>query len=116
MPAVTWAYPAQPAGQRQTVPAAPIIPAGAARNYRYGLTGDSPPWKPISVFDDGRRVYVVFPRGIVQGEMPPIFFTGSDGETQLVTNPIHPTTLDMNRLFATTQLSLVHWTTPKEAQ
>src|SRR3546814_6231291 len=59
MPSVAWAYPAQPASQRQTVPAAPIIPAGAARNYRYGLTGDSPPWKPISVFDDGRRVYVV---------------------------------------------------------
>ena len=66
MPSVAWAYPAQPADQRQTVPAAPIIPAEAARNYRYGLTGDSPPWKPISVFDDGRRIYVVFPRGIEQ--------------------------------------------------
>src|SRR3546814_5665445 len=29
MPSVAWAYPAQPASQRQTVPAAPIIPAGA---------------------------------------------------------------------------------------
>src|SRR5690606_16163174 len=34
MPAVAWAYPAPPAGQRQTAPAAPIIPAEAARNYR----------------------------------------------------------------------------------
>src|SRR5690606_2023279 len=40
MPAVAWAYPAPPAGQRQTVPAAPVIPAEAARKYRYGLTGD----------------------------------------------------------------------------
>ena len=90
MPSVAWAYPAQPAGQRQTVPAAPIISAEAARNYRYGLTGDSPPWKPISVFDDGRRVYVVFPRGIVQGEMPPIFVIGSDGDTDDVTDVATP--------------------------
>ena len=86
MPAVAWAYPAPPAGQRQTVPAAPVIATAAARNYRYALRvqGDSRPWRPVSVFDDGRRVYVVFPAGIVQGEMPPIFVLGSDGEPQIV--------------------------------
>jgi len=44
MPAVAWAYPRQPGAQR--VPAVPIIPDAAARNYRYGLTGDAPPWRP----------------------------------------------------------------------
>ncbi|HCE6854151.1 P-type conjugative transfer protein TrbG [Pseudomonas aeruginosa] len=106
MPSVAWAYPAQPAGQRQTVPAAPIIPAEAARNYRYGLTGDNPPWKPISVFDDGRRIYVVFPRGIVQGEMPPIFVIGSDGETQIVNSRIHQNILIVDRLFGAAELRL----------
>ncbi|RRD23673.1 P-type conjugative transfer protein TrbG [Brucellaceae bacterium VT-16-1752] len=106
MPAVAWAYPAPPAGQRQTVPAAPIIPAEAARNYRYGLTGDNPPWKPISVFDDGRRIYVVFPRGIVQGEMPPIFVIGSDGETQIVNSRIHQNILIVDRLFGAAELRL----------
>ena len=106
MPSVAWAYPAQPAGQRQTVPAAPIIPAEAARNYRYGLTGDNPPWKPISVFDDGRRVYVVFPRGIVQGEMPPIFVIGSDGETQIVNSRIHQNILIVDRIFGAAELRL----------
>ncbi len=43
MPAVAWAYPAPPAGQRQSVPATTVIPAASARNYRYGLTGDTPP-------------------------------------------------------------------------
>lgn len=42
MPAIAWAYPTPPASQRVTAPAAPIIPAEAARNYRYGLTGDNP--------------------------------------------------------------------------
>ena len=106
MPAVAWAYPAPPAGQRRSVPAAPVIPAEGARNYRYGLTGDSPPWRPISVFDDGRRVYVVFPRGIVQGEMPPIFVLGSDGEPQIVNSRIHQNILIVDRLFGAAELRL----------
>lgn len=106
MPSVAWSYPAPPASRRQTVPAAPIIPAEAARNYRYGLTGDSPPWRPISVFDDGRRVYVVFPRGIVQGEMPPIFVLGSDGEPQIVNSRIHQNVLIVDRLFGAAELRL----------
>ena len=106
MPSVAWAYPTQPSGQRQTVAAAPIIPAEAARNYRYGLTGDNPPWRPISVFDDGRRVYVVFPRGIVQGEMPPIFVIGSEGETQIVNSRIHQNILIVDRLFGAAELRL----------
>ena len=71
MPAVAWAYPQPPATQRAT-PATPSRPAISARHYRYGLQGDSPPWRPVSVFDDGRRVYIDFPAGIVQGEMPPL--------------------------------------------
>jgi type IV secretion system protein VirB9 len=106
MPAVAWTYPAPLGGQRQTVPGAPIIPAEAARNYRYGLTGDSPPWKPISVFDDGRRIYVVFPRGIVQGEMPPIFVLDSDGEPQIVNSRIHQNILIVDRIFGAAELRL----------
>ena len=108
MPAVAWAYPAPPPGQRQTVPAAPVIPAEAARNYRYGLQvqGDSPPWRPVSVFDDGRRVYVVFPAGIVQGEMPPIFVLGSDGEPQIVNSRVHQNVLIVDRLFGAAELRL----------
>src|SRR3546814_13253266 len=64
------------------------------------------PLKPISVFDDGRRVYVVFPRGIVQGEMPPIFVIGSDGETQIVNSRIHQNILIVDRLFGAAELRL----------
>lgn len=106
MPAVAWAYPQPPAGQRQSVPATPIIPVTSARNYRYGLTGDTPPWRPVSVYDDGRRVYVEFPRGIVQGEMPPIFVIGSDGEAQIVNSRIHQNILIVDRLFGAAELRL----------
>lgn len=106
MPAVAWAYPALPASQRGTVPTTPIIPAAAARHYRYGLTGDTPPWRPVAVYDDGRRVYVEFPRGIAQGEMPPIFVLGTDGEPQLVNSRIYQNILIVDRIFGAAELRL----------
>ncbi|MCG2842259.1 P-type conjugative transfer protein TrbG [Sandaracinobacter sp. RS1-74] len=106
MPAVAWAYPTPPASQRQTVPATPIIPAASARNYRYGLTGDNPPWKPVAIYDDGRRVYIEFPRGIAQGEMPPLFVIGADGEAQIVNSRIHQHILIVDRIFAAAELRL----------
>ena len=106
MPAVAWAYPVLPASQRGTVPTTPIIPAAAARHYRYGLTGDTPPWRPVAVYDDGRRVYVEFPRGIVQGEMPPIFVLGTHGEPQLVNSRIHQNILIVDRIFGAAELRL----------
>lgn len=106
MPAVAWAYPQPPASQRQAVPAAPLIPAIEARNYRYGLTGDNPPWRPDEIYDDGRRVYVVFPRGIAQGEMPPLFVIGPEGEAQIVNSRIHQNILIVDRLFGAAELRL----------
>ena len=106
MPAVSWAYPQPPASQRQNVPATPVIPAVSARNYRYGLTGDTPPWRPVSVYDDGRRVYVEFPRGIVQGEMPPLFVIGPGGEAQIVNSRTYQHILIVDRLFGAAELRL----------
>ncbi|APX23915.1 type IV secretion system protein VirB9 [Salipiger profundus] len=108
MPSVAWAYPAAPRGGRQAVATAPTIPAPSARNHRYGLQirGESPPWRPVSVFDDGRRVYVVFPAGIAQGEMPPLFVLGSDGEPEIVNSRIHRNVLIVDRLFGAAELRL----------
>ncbi|MFC5393992.1 P-type conjugative transfer protein TrbG [Bosea vestrisii] len=105
MPAVAWAYP-QSAGQRLAMPATPVIPAVAARNYRYGLTGDNPPWRPVAAYDDGRRVYVEFPRGIVQGEMPPLFVIGPEGEAQIANSRVHQHILIVDRLFGAAELRL----------
>lgn len=106
MPAVAWSYPERHATKDQTTPVRPSIPALSARRYRYGLTGDTPPWRPVSVFDDGRRVYIQFPRGIVQGEMPPLFVIGSDGEPQIVNSRIHNNILIVDRIFAAAELRL----------
>lgn len=106
MPAVTWAYPAEPARPRLPALQRPTIPAEADRNYRYGLQGDSPPWRPVAIFDDGRRVYVVFPTGIAQGEMPPLFVIGPDGQGQIVNTRVTGNVLIVDRLFGAAELRL----------
>ncbi|MEF9602879.1 P-type conjugative transfer protein TrbG [Paracoccus sp. PXZ] len=106
MPSVAWAYPQPRGGQGQAIPATPVIPAVATRNYRYGLSGGNPPWKPLSVYDDGRRVYVEFPAGIVQGEMPPIFVIGPEGEAQIANTRVYRHILIVDRLFGAAELRL----------
>lgn len=107
MPAVAWSYPQLPAGQRPSVPATPVIPSASARNYRYALTGTgNPPWKPVAVYDDGRHVYVEFPPGIVQGEMPPLFVIGPEGEAQIANSRIYRHILIVDRLFGAAELRL----------
>lgn len=106
MPAVAWNYPRSSSSQRPVVPATPRIPAVAARNYRYGLTGDTPPWRPVAVYDDGRRVYVEFPGGIVQGEMPPVFVLGPDGNPQIVNSRVYRNILIVDRIFGAAELRL----------
>lgn len=108
MASVAWSY---PPGRAQPSPPAiqqPAIPPASHRNYRYGLQveGNTPPWRPDSVFDDGRRVYVVFPRGIVQGEMPPLFVLEADGSAELVNTRVVRNVLIVDRLFAAAELRL----------
>src|SRR3546814_10732252 len=69
MPSVVWSYPERPTARAPIAPTTPAIPPTAHRNHRYALDGDRPAWRPVAVYDDGRRVYVEFPRGIVQGEI-----------------------------------------------
>lgn len=105
MPLVAWAYP-DTRTRVQPLPTTPAIPPEAQRRYRYVLQGDDPPWRPISVFDDARRVYVVFPQGIVQGDMPPLFVIGADGTAQLVNARVFRNVLIVDRLFAAAELRL----------
>ena len=106
MPSVAWSYPERPTTQRVAAPTTPIIPQPAQRNHRYALAGDRPAWRPVSVYDDGRRVYVEFPRGIVQGEMPPLFVIDANGGPELVNTRIHQNILIVDRLFAAAELRL----------
>lgn len=74
-------------------------------NFRYRITGDAP-WKPVRAFDDGEKVYLQFPSGIGQGQAPPLFVVGEDGEPALVNYRVRDNYYIVDRLFAVAELRL----------
>jgi type IV secretion system protein VirB9 len=114
MASVSWVYAQDQiiALRRQNAEAEAAIPVATgvdinALNFRYSIEGDDPPWRPLHAFDDGRKVYIEFPRGIAQGEMPPLFIIGRDGNTtELVNYRVRGNHMIVDRLFAAAELRL----------
>src|SRR3546814_5064637 len=74
--------------------------------FRYEITGDDPPWRPVRAFDDTYKVYIEFPRRIDQGEAPPLFVVGPDGGAELVNYRVRGNYYIVDRLFAAAELRL----------
>jgi type IV secretion system protein VirB9 len=113
MASVSWDYPKDRMlalqKQAQQAQAAAPIDSGLSLEqikFRYAITGDSPPWKPLRAFDDGQRVYIQFPGGIAQGELPPLFVIGPQGDGQLVSYRFRSPYYVVDRLFGAAELRL----------
>jgi len=77
-----------------------------ALNFRYRIEGDDPAWRPLRAFDDGRQVFIEFPAGIGQGEMPPLWVIGAAGGAELVNYRVQGNHMIVDRLFAAAELRL----------
>ena len=113
MASVSWTYPedALIALRRRNARSDTALPVGRTialedLNFRYRITGDRPPWRPRRAFDDGRQVFIEFPRGIGQGKMPPLFVIRPQGDGQLVNYRIRRNYMIVDRLFAAAELRL----------
>ncbi|ESX27563.1 MULTISPECIES: P-type conjugative transfer protein TrbG [unclassified Mesorhizobium] len=112
MASVSWQYPQDQLialrRQNQQAEAAQPVSTGidlARVNFRYQVTGDRAPWRPLRAFDDGKQVFIEFPRGIGQGEMPPLFVVGPEGDTsELVNYRVRGNYMIVDRLFAAAEL------------
>ena len=113
MASVSWTYPqdALIALQGRNAAATNLAPVAtgvdvSALNFRYRIEGDRVPWRPARAFDDGRQVFIEFPAGISQGEMPPLFVTGAAGDAELVNYRVQGRYMVVDRLFAAAELRL----------
>ena len=113
MASVSWDYPRDRmlALQRQAQAAqtaAPLDTGLTLENirFRYAISGSNPPWKPLRVFDDTEKVYIQFPAGIAQGELPPLFVIGAQGDGQLVNYRFRTPYYIVDRLFGAAELRL----------
>lgn len=113
MASVSWSYPAdQLVSLRRAAAradAAQPIAQGIALEqlrFRYAISGDAPSWRPLRAFDDGQRVYIQFPPGIAQGELPPVFVVGTAGDAELVNYRYRAPYYVVDRLFGAAELRL----------
>lgn len=113
MASVSWQYPEdqlialrrpnKEADARQPITSGVDI---ASLNFRYVIDGDDAPWKPLRAFDDGAKVYIEFPSGVAQGEMPPLFVVGPAGGPELVNYRVRGHHMIVDRVFAAAELRM----------
>ena len=113
MASVSWQYPEDALialrGQDAAADAAAPIDAGVdvtRLRFRYRIEGDHPAWRPLSAFDDGQKVFIEMPRGIGEGELPPLFVLGPDGKGELVNYRVRQNYYVVDRLFGAAELRL----------
>lgn len=113
MASVSWTYPADELiALRQAAEVAaraePVADSFVLEqlNFDYRIEGDRPEWRPVRIFDDGRRTLVEFPSAIAQGEMPPFFIIGEEGTAELANYRVTGRYLIVDRLFAKAELRL----------
>ncbi|WP_436162942.1 P-type conjugative transfer protein TrbG [Mesorhizobium sp. LjRoot246] len=123
MASVSWQYPQDQliALRRQNAQASAARPVAAGvdiqkLNFRYRVEGDAAPWRPLRAFDDGAKVYIEFPPGIGQGEMPPLFVIGPSGGSELVNYRARQNYYVVDRLFAAAELRLGDKTSEKRVR
>lgn len=113
MASVSWTYPADELiALRQAAEVAaraePVADGLALEqlNFDYRIEGDRPDWRPVRIFDDGRRTLVEFPSAIAQSEMPPFFIIGEEGTAELANYRVTGRYLIVDRLFEKAELRL----------
>jgi len=113
MASVSWTYPQDQliALRRANAAATAAAPVSggidlAALNFGYAIDGNAPLWRPLRAFDDGQQVFIEFPAGVAQAEMPPLFVLGAGGVGELVNYRVRGRYMVVDRLFAAAELRM----------
>ena len=67
-------------------------------NFNYTIEGKAR-WKPIRIFDDGKKTYIQFPDNIKVGELPPLFVISHEDKPQIVNYRFKSNFYIVDRLF-----------------
>jgi type IV secretion system protein TrbG len=69
------------------------------------VRGFNPRWRPVRVFDDGRKTYIEFPPAMATSEAPPLFII-ENSEAVLVNYRVSGSRYVIDRLFDIAELRL----------
>ena len=112
MAAVSWRYPHEALKQiKKVLPQKPRVTKVSFKatdidvkpenlRFDYLIKGDNPNWRPTRVFDDGKKVFIQFPKSLAVSEAPPLFVTDRNGKkSQLVNYRVKGEYYVVDRLF-----------------
>jgi P-type conjugative transfer protein TrbG len=115
MTAIRWTYPADALlsvkapqiDERPAVVPTPALDLAVERlSFNYRIAGDTPPWRPVRAFDDGRQTFIEFPTSLQTGEAPPLFVLGPNHDAELVNYRVRGHFYVVDRLFDAADLRL----------
>jgi len=119
MAAVSWRYPhdaikalrkkksKKPLFQKASFKTADLKLKPEDLKFDYLIKGDNPNWRPTRVFDDGKKVYIQFPKSLATSEAPPLFVTDRKGKkSKLVNYRVKGEYYVVDRLFNAAELRL----------
>lgn len=103
MAAVSWRY---PEGELTALKGRAPPPDIPRLNFGYRIEGEAA-FRPLRVYDDGRRTVIEFPPAVARGEMPPLFVLDPKGDAaQLVNYRVDGLRIVVDRLFDAAELRL----------
>jgi len=113
MAALSWTYPqdalialkAAAEAARSVQPVATGL-AVDQLHFGYAISGDTPAWRPLRAFDDGRQTFIEFPASLAQSEAPPLFLVDAKGKAELVNYRVQGRYYVVDRLFDAAELRL----------
>jgi type IV secretion system protein VirB9 len=111
MAGISWSYPADEllAVKRKEAEAQAVKPVAAGLDvqsltFSYAITGDTPAWRPLRAFDDGRQTFIEFPASIaVRGAAA---LRAGDKAAELVNYRMSGRYYVVDRLFNAAELRL----------
>jgi type IV secretion system protein VirB9 len=113
MAALSWTYPQDALialkAAAEAARAAQPVATGLAidqLHFGYAISGDTPTWRPLRAFDDGRQTFIEFPASLGQSEAPPLFLMDAKGKAELVNYRVLGRYYVVDRLFDAAELRL----------
>ena len=68
-------------------------------DFDYVISGDSPSWKPVRVYNDGRQVFIQMPKSMQQSDAPAFVELGEGNAEQIVNYRLRRGTFIIDKLF-----------------
>lgn len=97
---IAWSYPTRPS----TTAAPDLTQTNNAYRIRT-VRGRTPAWRPVHVFDDGRRTWIEFASGVAASDLPPLFVVTPEG-AELVNYRVDGEHYVIDRVFDRAELRL----------